>query len=106
MTDQPPGYVIALVFFMLILTVAMGAAFIGGFILFLIEAWRQHKRDRGEEDSDSGGGGGWNPFPAGPPPGGGGGPDLDMVEFHRELDLIGKTIDAEKEEESVLHVEA
>jgi hypothetical protein len=103
MNDQPPNWLIAFMFFMMVMGVCAVVAVIVTFFVTMWEKYKGHKN--GDDSGNDQGGGGWEPTPGPPPPGGGGGgPDLDHEEFHRELDLIGKTIEVEKE--PVLHTEA
>ena len=100
MTEQVPGYVVALIFFMIVVTIAMFGAFVAGFLIFLWSAFRSQNQD-GEEGEDDGwgGGGGWTDKPSGKPPGGGG-PDRDIdKQFHILADAVGKTIEIEKKEQ-------
>lgn len=93
MTDQMPGWLVALVLFVLIGT---GASVVAMFVTFLVFMWETLKK-RGDDSEDGGwgGSGGWT-RPSGPTPGGGGGWEHDQ--FNRELDLIGKTIPTEEED--------
>jgi hypothetical protein len=95
MLDQPPGWVMVLIFFLMVGTGAAVVAMAVTFLVFLVQGIKNSgKSDEDDSGGGWGGSGGWTNEPIGPPPGGGGGGGLDpdMVEFHTELDLIGKTI--------------
>jgi hypothetical protein len=96
MTEQVPGYVVVLVFFMIVVTIATVGAFVAGFMVWLWTAWKQHKRDQGGEgEGGDGGGGGWTDKPGKGPNGGGPDRDIDR-QFHAVADAIGKSINIEE----------
>lgn len=100
--ETPPWYVLALLYLMIVATMATLAAFFVGFILMFCEAWRKHMRGGNDEEEDGGsGGGGWTDKPGPPSGGGGGGDDPDRTlheQFHAIADAIGKIIESEKKE--------
>jgi hypothetical protein len=97
MTEQVPGYVTALLFFVAILTVATMAAFAAAVVTFIVGACKGLARDDDEEDGWGNGSGGWTGKPG--PPGGGGGNDRNLHEqFHAVADAVGKVIEAEKKQ--------
>jgi len=99
MNDQTPLWLGIFLCFLFAATIVAVVAGVVAFFYIMWENWK--KRNDGQDEGDNGGGG-WEPGPVSPP--GGGGDRYDHDEFHRELDLIGKTIEAEKE--PVLHTEA
>ena len=98
MTEQVPGYVVALIFFMIVVTIAMFGAFVAGVLVWLWTAWKNKPDQQDGEDDGNGGGGGWNDRPGKPPSGGGPDKDIDR-QFHAIADAIGKTIKIEKKDE-------
>jgi hypothetical protein len=99
MNDQTPLW---LGIFLCFLFAATLVAMVAGVVAFFYIMWQNWmKRNEGEDDSDNGGG---DDAPAPEPPSGPEGDWHYHTEFHRELDLIGKAIEAERE--PVLHTEA
>jgi hypothetical protein len=93
-----PAPVEALVLLLMVGGLAAFCALFGAGIVIMFRLWQNHNRSNPEEDDDEGGGWGrgYDP-PSGSPPSG---PEGDpwMEEFHRELDLIGRTIEIEETE--------
>jgi len=99
MNDQTPLW---LGIFLCFLFAATIVAVVAGVVAFFYIMWENWKKRNGEEGDDNNGGGDDPPTPE--PPSGPDGDWHDHAEFHRELDLIGKSIEAENE--PVLHTEA
>jgi len=100
MNDQTPLWLGIFLCFLFAATIVAVVAGVVAFFYIMWENWK--KRNDGEEGDDNNGGGDDPPTPE--PPSGPDGDWHDHAEFHRELDLIGKSIEAENE--PVLHTEA
>ena len=102
MNDQTPLWLGIFLCFLFAATLVAAVAGVVAFFYIMWDKWKKH-RD-GEDSDDRGGGDGGSPTPG--PPSGPNGDWHDHDAFHRELDLIGQTIEAEKHKEPVLQGEA
>jgi hypothetical protein len=106
MIEAAPWYVQAMMYSMIVMTIATVGVLVAGLLLMFNDAWKKHKRGGNDEPEGGGwgGGGGWTDKPGPTPPGGGGGGgDDDLHEqFHAIADAIGRVIHEEKKKEKVL----
>ncbi len=102
MNDQTPLWLGIFLCFLFATTLVAAGAGVVAFFYIMWQNWKKH-RD-GDDSGDQGGGGDDSPKPE--PPSGPDGDWHDHDQFHRELDLIGQSIEAEKHEEPVLQGEA